>query len=222
MESTSQTFLERNWFWLLISAFLILVIPPFLAPVFMATGLHGPGKAIYFIYSLLCHQLPQRSYFLFGQHLSYPLAQIQQAAGVSNPNDLFAMRRFIGNAQMGWKVAWSDRMISMYTSIPFFAMIWYPLRRRLPRLPWWGFLLLVLPMVLDGGSHFLSDLQGIGAGFRESNLWLATLTKNTFSPAFYGGDGWGTFNSIMRLATGALFGLGMTWFGLPYFEETFA
>lgn len=188
----------------------------------MAIGWTGPAKVIYWIYSFLCHQLPQRSYFLFGQHLTYPLAQIQQAAGVDNPNDIFALRKFIGNDQIGWKIAWSDRMISMYTSIPFFALIWYPLRRRIPHLTWWGLMLLILPMALDGGTHFISDLQGIGAGFRDTNLWLATLTQNAFQPTFYGGDAWGSFNSILRLGTGFLFGLGMVWFGLPYFEETFA
>lgn len=122
---------------------------------------------------------------------------------------------------MGWKVAWSDRMISMYTSIPLFALIWYPLRRRLPRLPWWGLLLLMLPMALDGGTHFLSDMQGMGAGFRDSNLWLATLTNHAFLSNFYGGDAWASFNSLMRLTTGTLFGLGMVWFGFPYLEEAF-
>lgn len=222
MESTSKTFLERNWFGLVIGAMLLIVIPPFLAPVFMSLGWHGPGKVIYFIYSFLCHQLPQRSYFLFGQHLTYPLAQILNAAEINNLNDFLALRQFIGDVQMGWKVAWSDRMISMYTSIPLFALIWYPLRRRLPRLPWWGLLLLMLPMALDGGTHFLSDMQGMGAGFRDNNLWLSTLTNHAFLSSFYSGDAWASFNSIMRLITGALFGLGMVWFGFPYLEEAFA
>jgi uncharacterized membrane protein len=222
MEFTSKTFLERHWFGLVIGGTLLLVVPPFLAPVFMSIGWNGPGKVIYFIYSLFCHQLPQRSYFIFGQHLTYPLAQIQQAAGVSNLNDIFALRRFIGNTQMGWKVAWSDRMIAMYTSIPLFGLIWYPLRRHLPRLPWWGLILLILPMALDGGTHFISDLQGIGAGFRDSNLWLATITQHAYLPTFYVGDAWTSFNSIMRLATGILFAFGIAWFGFPYLEEAFA
>lgn len=201
---------------------LLLVIPPFLAPILMAIGWSFPGKVIYFIYSFLCHQLPQRSFFLFGQHLTYPLAQIQQAAGVSNPHDIFALRRFLGDELMGWKVAWSDRMISMYTSLPLLALIWYPLRRRLPRLPWWGLVLLFMPMVVDGGTHFLSDFQGIGEGFRDTNLWLATLTQHAFLPTFYAGDAWGSLNSILRLGTGFLFGMGMVWFGLPYLEEAFA
>ena len=201
---------------------LLYVIPPFLAPIFMHLGWGSPGKAIYLLYSFLCHQLPERSFFLFGPHLTYPLAQIQQVAGLKNTGDLFALRQFIGNSQIGWKVAWSDRMVSMFTSIPLFALTWYPLRRHLPRIPWWGFLLLILPMLVDGGTHFISDLQGIGAGFRDTNTWLVTLTQQAYPPTFYAGDAWGSFNSIMRLGTGLLFGLGFVWFGFPYLEETIA
>lgn len=216
----TPSFLSRNWFWLFMAIFGVYVILPFLAPLFMTLGWDGAGRVIYTIYSFLCHQLPQRSYFLFGQHFTYPLAQIQQAAGITNPNDLLALRRFIGNPEMGWKVAWSDRMISLFTSIPLFALLWYPLRRRIKGLPWWGFVLLILPMALDGTTHFISDFSGIGQGFRDSNLWLAALTNNAFSSAFYAGDAWGSFNSIMRLLTGALFGLGIVWFGFPYLEQS--
>ena len=216
----TPSFLSRNWFWLLMAVFGVYVTLPFLAPVFMALGWDGAGRVIYFIYSFLCHQLPQRSYFLFGQHFTYPLAQIRQEAGIADPNNLLALRRFIGNPEMGWKVAWSDRMISLFTSIPLFALLWYPLRRRIKALPWWGFVLLILPMALDGTTHFIGDLSGIGQGFRDTNLWLAALTKNVFSPTFYAGDAWGSFNSIMRLLTGALFGLGIVWFGFPYLKQS--
>ena len=217
-----KSFFAQYWFGFVIGALLLYVVPPFLAPIFMSAGWHGLGRAIYFIYSFLCHQLPERSYFLLGAQLTYPLPQILQAAGVNNPNNFFALRQFIGNAQMGWKVAWSDRMVWMFTSIPLLALVWYPLRRHLPRLPWWGFILLLLPMALDGGTHFISDLQGMSVGFRDTNLWLAALTNHLFPPMFYVGDAWGSFNSIMRLGTGILFGLGLVWFGFPYLEEAFA
>ncbi|HBG74723.1 MAG: hypothetical protein A2X25_11870 [Chloroflexi bacterium GWB2_49_20] len=219
--ASGSSFLSRNWFWLFVSISGVYVILPFLAPVFMALGWNGMGRVIYFIYSFLCHQLPQRSYFLFGQHFTYPLAQIQQVTGVSDPNNFFALRSFIGNPEMGWKVAWSDRMISMFTSIPLFALVWYPLRRWIKALPWWVFILMILPVALDGTTHFISDFNGIGQGFRDTNLWLATLTKGVFSPAFYAGDAWGSFNSITRLLTGILFGMGIVWFGFPYLEEQF-
>ncbi len=121
---------------------------------------------------------------------------------------------------MGWKVAWSDRMISFYTSVWLFSVVWYPLRRRIKPLPWWGFVLLLLPMALDGGTHFLSDLAGIGNGFRDTNEWLVGLTNNSLSATFYAGDALGSFNSLMRLVTGLLAGLGIIWLAFPYLFQT--
>jgi uncharacterized membrane protein len=216
---TKKSFFSNHWFGFVMGALLLYVVPPFLAPIFMSAGWYSLGRSIYFIYSFLCHQLPERSYFLLGAQLTYPLPQILQAAGVKDLSNLIALRHFIGNAQMGWKIAWSDRMVWMFTIIPLFALIWYPLRRYLPRLAWWGFVLLLLPMALDGGTHFISDLQGFGVGFRDTNMWLAALTKHFYLSTFYAGDDWGSFNSIMRLGTGILFGLGIVWFGFPYLVE---
>jgi uncharacterized membrane protein len=187
---------------------------PFLAPVFMRIGWNSAGSAIYFVYSFLCHQLSQRSFFLFGPKFTYSMAEIG-ATGLSTSNFL-ALRHFIGNTAMGWKVAWSDRMVSMFSSLWVFGLLWWPLRKRLPKIPIWGFLLFLLPMALDGGTHLLSDLAGIGQGFRDTNLWLVTLSQNVFRPGFYAGDAWGSFNSIMRLLTGILFGLGVAWFAFPH------
>jgi uncharacterized membrane protein len=214
-----KSYFAKNWFALMLGLLLLFVVPPFLAPVFMSSGWHNLGRGIYLIYSILCHQLPERSYFLFGPQLTYPLAQILQVTGVNNPNNFIALRQFIGNAQMGWKIAWSDRMVWMFTVIPLFALIWYPLRRHLPRLPLWGFILLLLPMALDGGTHFVSDLQGFGIGFRDTNPWLGVLTNHLLPSSFYAGDAWGSFNSIMRMGTGILFGQGIVWFVFPYLED---
>ncbi|HEX7974204.1 MAG TPA: DUF2085 domain-containing protein [Anaerolineales bacterium] len=211
--------ISRNWFAvfsLLMGAYVIL---PFLAPIFMQIGWSELGKGIYFIYSFLCHQMPQRSFFLFGPQVSYSLAELR-SVGV-NTTDAFLLRQFIGNPEMGWKVAWSDRMVSMYTSILLFGFAWRLLKRRIPKLPWWGFVFFLLPMAIDGTSHFISDLAGIGQGFRDSNAWLAVLTNQAFAPGFYAGDAVGSFNSWMRLLTGILFGLGVVWFGFPYMDEAF-
>jgi uncharacterized membrane protein len=198
----------------------LYVILPFLAPAFMAIGWSSGGKAIYLIYSLLCHQLPERSFFLFGSKFTYSLPEIQ-AAWQNTINPLI-LRQFIGNPEMGWKVAWSDRMVSMFTSIWIFGLIWYPYRRRLPKLPLWGLALFLLPMALDGTSHLISDFWGIGQGFRDSNLWLAIFTNHAFPLTFYMGDAWGSFNSLMRLLSGILFGMGIVWFGFPFVNDSFS
>ncbi len=214
-----ETFLNRYWIVFFAVIYGIFVGLPFLAPVLMNAGIYPAGRVIYFIYSFLCHQLPERSFFLFGQKFTYPLAQIQ--AVWQKTTDPVILRQFIGNTAMGWKVAWSDRMVSMYTSIWIFGLVWWFLRRKIKPLPWWGLLLVLLPMALDGTSHLISDFYGIGNGFRDSNLWLAVLTLHAFPAAFYAGDGWGSFNSICRLLTGVFFGMGMVWFGFPYLDDSF-
>jgi len=216
---------QVNWFsrhWVLIFGIILGLYAglPFLAPVFVKSGWEAPARAIYFIYSFQCHQLPQRSYFLFGSKLTYSLTEIQVLS--STLLDPLALRNFIGNPEMGWKVAWSDRMVAMFASLWLFGMLWKPLRRWLKPLPWWGIILFLLPLAVDGTSHFISDLYGIGQGFRDSNAWLAALTNHAFSTDFYTGDAWGSFNSMMRLLTGILFGLGIVWFGFPYLDDAFS
>ncbi len=205
--------LERRWFLVFSVLYGLYVGVPFLAPVFMQIGWETPARWIYTFYSFLCHQLPQRSFFLFGPKMMYSLEEIQAVWPARDP---LVLRQFVGTPEMGWKVAWSDRMVSMYTSVLFFAWIWWPLRKRIRPLPLWGLILLLLPMVLDGGSHFVSDLMyGVDRGFRYTNEWLARLTNNAFPEDFYRGNALGSFNSWMRLLTGLLFGLGIVGWIFP-------
>jgi len=209
--------LGRHWLLIFSLAYGLFVVLPWLAPVFMHLGWSGPGRAIYFLYTFFCHQLPQRSFFLFGEKTMYSLIEIQTAWQDSlNP---LVLRQFIGNPEMGWKVAWSDRMVSMYTSVLVFTWLWRPFRKRIWPLPWWGWVLFLLPMFMDGSTHALSDLAGIGQGFRDSNAWLAALSGNVLPHEFYAGDALGSFNSWMRLLTGILFGLGLVWFAFPFIEN---
>ena len=217
IDSPKQSLFEwigNHWFEIFLSGYGLWVFIPFLAPVFMHIGWTGAGKVVYFIYSFFCHQLPERSFFLFGEQAMYSLAEIQAAwQNTANP---MILRQFTGNEVMGWKIAWSDRMISFYTSVWLFALIAYPIRRTIKSLPWWGFSLLLLPIVLDGITHAISDLSGIGLGFRDTNSWLAVLTNSRLSANFYAGDALGSFNSLARFMTGLLAGLGIVWFAFPY------
>jgi len=212
--------LSSHWFLVFLIAYGLWVWLPWSAPEFMHLGLYGPGRVVYFIYSFFCHQLPERSFFLFGPKTMYSLPAIQTAwQNTINP---LVLRQFTGNPGMGWKVAWSDRMISFYGSVWVFALVWGALRRKIRALPWWGFALLLLPILLDGGTHMISDFAGIGQGFRYTNQWLASITHSAFPAPFYAGDALGSFNSWMRLMTGVLAGLGIVWFVFPYVEASFA
>jgi uncharacterized membrane protein len=205
----------RDWIFLFIVLGFLWVGLPWMAPVFIKMGWGEIANVIYRFYSYQCHQMPQRSFFLFGPQTMYSLDQIH-AAGV-DVDKLLELRRFIGNPDLGYKVAWSDRMVSAYGSLPLMALLWWPLRRKIKPLPIIGFILLVLPMALDAGTHFLSDLAGIGQGFRYTNAWLADLTAHQLPTSFYVGNALGSFNSWIRLITGVLFGVSVIWLGLPLF-----
>ena len=218
----SRSFRERasqHWLEIFFLVYGLWVFIPFLAPVFMHIGWDGPAKAIYFIYSFFCHQLPERSFFLFGEKSMYSLPEIQ--AAWQDTVDPLILRKFTGNEIMGWKIAWSDRMISFYAGIWLFAIPWSWYRRTSRSLAWWKFVLLLLPLIIDGGSHAISDLSGIVQGFRDTNQWLAVLTGNFFSASFYTGDALGSLNSIARALTGSLAGVGIVWFAFPYLEASF-
>lgn len=208
--------LRRHWV-LVLTIFLGLYTGlPWLAPVFMKLGWTGPATAIYLIYSTQCHQLPERSFFLFGPKAMWSLSEIQQQWKVTGSP--FILRQFVGDAELGWKVAWSDRMVSLYGGV-FVASLSYGLSRHTARpMPWWIALLLAAPMVIDGGTHFVSDLAGLGQGFRDSNAWLAALTNHALPAEFYAGDALGSFNSWMRLITGGLFGFAVVSFGYPHID----
>lgn len=223
---TTNTHPKRNilqwigvhWFETFLIVYGLWVFIPFLAPLFMYIGWTGAGKAIYFIYSFFCHQLPERSLFLFGEKSMYSLHEIQAAwHDTINP---IILRQFIGNETLGWKIAWSDRMISFYTSIWLFAAIWYAFRRKVKPLSWWGLALLLLPIAVDGITHTISDFAGIGQGFRDTNAWLAALTNYALPATFYAGDALGSVNSILRFITGLLAGLGIVWLAFPFIVQT--
>ena len=217
--------LLRHWLLLFGLALGIWTTLPWLAPVLMHLGWYRPAWWIYFIYGLFCHQLPERSWFLFGSSFTPSLAEIRAASGVGA--DFFALRHFLGTPALGWKLAWSDRMVSFYGGWFLFALLYGLLRGRVRGLRpigrglrWQVALLLMLPMALDGGTHMLSDLWGVGTGFRDTNAWLALLTGNLFSPAFYAGDAWGSFNSVARLVTGLLAAFGLIFWLLPLLDRT--
>jgi hypothetical protein len=73
---------------------------------------------------------------------------------------------------------------------------------------------------MDGGTHAISDLAGIGQGFRDTNVWLAMLTNNALPASFYAGDALGSFNSLMRFITGLLAGLAIGWIIFPYLFQS--
>ncbi len=214
--------LSHHWLALFNTFVGAVVVAPYLAPLFMRLGLADIADRIYFLYTILGHQLPQRSIFLFGPKLMYSLPEIAAFTQSINP---LVLKQFAGNAEIGWKVAYSDRLMAWYGGFWIAALVYAAFRRRVKPLPFWGLVLLSLPVFIDGATHTLSDAlvgQQFGTGFRDTNLWLAQLTHQSLPATFVAGDALGSFNSLARWISGALFGVGLAWFLLPYAEGTFA
>ena len=209
--------LSQHWLAWLNLLIGIWVLLPWAAPVLMRVGAPGPATLIYLVYAPQCHQLPQRSYFLFGDQLMLPLQDILTVYPADDP---LSLRPFLGTPELGWKVAWSDRMVSFYTPIFLGGLLyglsgkrWQPARWR------WPLLLPFVPLAIDGTSHGINDLFRLG--FRETNAWLAALTAHVFAPSFYAGDLVGSFNWWMRLLTGLLAGFALSWLVFPYLNKGF-
>jgi len=216
---------EAHWLLAFNTGWGVFVILPWLAPIFMGIGWTWPGRVVYFIYNFFCHQLPERSWFLYGPHFSYTQAQIAEAWGRSLPeisNEL-VRRQFIGTAEIGWKVAWSDRMVAMYGSIFLFGLLYAILRERqikIPMMPWWLFFVFVLPLGVDGTTHLINDMFRLN--FRQTNQWAMFITGHIFPTQFYIDDMFGSLNSVLRMVTGILFGFGVVGFLWPIMEDEFS
>lgn len=212
--------IAKHWLGAFIVLYGAFVLGPFLAPIFMAAGATDAANVVYTGYSFVCHQLPERSIFLFGDKPMYSLDEIKN---VWSLDGFLGLRQFTGNSQFGYKIAWSDRMMSFYGSIWIGGLIYALARRKLRQLSPIAWLFFgILPVGIDGLSHFINDaLAGTtGAGFRDTNDWLRFVTGNAFSNAFYYGDALGSFNSDVRWITGFLFGLTSVWFLFPLVEES--
>ena len=191
--------ISRHWLLYLNLLVLLYVGLPFLAPVFMWIGATGPARVIYTIYSALCHQLGFRSFFLFGQMSTYPRAIFQQYTGI-DPNDLFAARAFIGNTDLGYKVAFCERDVAIYAAVLLGGIVYMipGVRRRVGPMPWLAYLLIgVAPIAIDGFSQLLSQYPyNLIPPFN-----LLPYREST---------------SFLRVLTGGLFGISNAWLALPY------
>jgi uncharacterized membrane protein len=140
--------------WLLFANGLVLLYGglPWLSPLARAAGYERLGQLLFLIYTPLCHQRPERSFFL-----------------------------------LGYQVAFCHREAAMYTSLFGLGLLFGLLRKRIQPAPLWVAGVLLLPMLLDGGTHLLDDLLGLGLRGSDAigtlNFWLRMVTGLLFAMA---------------------------------------
>ncbi|MBK8987501.1 MAG: DUF2085 domain-containing protein [Chloroflexi bacterium] len=215
---------SRHWLAVFNIAIALYVGLPMLAPALMKAGLERPANVIYTIYSPMCHQMASRSFFLFGEQWAYPRALAESSltpieaymptlpefAGASaDPAEwttfLLAARRFVGNEQMGYKMALCERDIAIYSFVLIGGLFYGLLRKRftIKPLPLWAFIILGMgPIALDGFSQLFSQYGAASPALSFFNV-IFPLRE---SPPF------------LRSLTGAIFGFALVWLAYPHVD----
>ena len=198
-----SVWLSRHWLAVINVMLAVYVGLPFLAPVLEKSGHPFPAQIIYTAYRALCHELPQRSYFLYGEKAAYTLQELADRVGEANLPLYPWPSPFNGNEQVGYKVALCQRDLAIYGTLLLSGLAFSRVRSRARPLPFWAYVLIgIIPMGLDGGSQLISYLlpgliPGIGIVPREST-W------------------------VLRTITGAAFGWATAWLAFPHLQAAFA
>lgn len=156
---------------LLIALYLAL---SFAAPVLMHNGQTRAARLIYWFFGTQCHQIAERSFFLYGEQLTYSVAELSDAA-IPPGAGLAERGAYLGDEQQGWKVAFCQRDVATWGAILLGGLLFGLTGRRWKPLPLWAYGLSLLPLAVDG----LTQLFGL----RESNWLLRTLTGALFGLA---------------------------------------
>lgn len=156
-----------HWLALANLTFAVLVGLPILAPVLYHWGYDGPAAFIHRVFSPLCHQLPERSFFLFGPSVTYSYGELAVLLGQGT-----VPQRWVGSADIGFKMAICQRDVAVYGSMVLagFAFNWL---RSLRPLPVRRFLLFIVPMAVDGGGQLFG-------------LWSSTWLTRLITGALFG------------------------------------
>lgn len=202
--------ITRYWLVLINLAVAVIIGLPFLAPVLMHVGLNPLAGIIYKVYSPACHQMAFRSWFLYGEQSYYPLRSSHIPGvkyfedyvkddpafeGLNSDSDFFfyswEARSFVGNEQMGYKLALCERDTAMYLALLIGGIIFAILQKYIRSLPWQLFAVFCgLPMLIDGGFQLLT------------RMFPSFIIAHETTP-------------LLRSITGALFGMGLVWLTYP-------
>lgn len=173
-------FLGRNWLKIMVVALGAFSILPWIAPIFAALGWWALADPIYTLYAVQCHQLPERAPHIFG----YEVCQCWRCSALYGGMFLLSLAFLLLRGKNN----------------PVSARFKNPL-------PVWIFLLLLLPMLIDGLSHMF--------GVRDT---FDMATPSTFGN-FMVGSQVGSLNWFLRIGTGLASAIGAIWFSLPRMQR---
>lgn len=196
---------SKSYSWVIAAIILIFLGFSLLPPILASAGYNNSSKIGYKIYSVLCHQLAFRSYFIKGEQIAYPrelanvpeLKTYEEITGKS-AEDIRYARNFIGNDTVGYKFALCQRDVAIYLGLGLFGILFHVSGKKIKKLPWIMWIIIALvPIALDGTSQLPSLAEG----------WPGWMPIRESTPLF-------------RTITGLLFGTGTAWLVFPMMEDS--
>jgi len=160
------SWLLRHWLVLVGLGVALYTALPVAAPFLMQAGQERAGRLIYLLFLPLCHQMPERSFFMFGAQSTYTLEELAAHLGGQIP------LRYIGDAVLGYKIAVCQRDVAIYGAMLVAIVLYGVVRKRVPVLPRWALLLCAAPMAVDGGGQLV--------GLWSSSPWSRVVTGALF------------------------------------------
>ncbi|MFN2272099.1 MAG: DUF2085 domain-containing protein [Anaerolineae bacterium] len=211
-------FLDRCVFWLskhwlaVVNTLAFLYVGlPILSAVLLYFGIEGPGGIIQSLYGPpICHQLPQRSWFLFGPKIAYSLPELMDyfdiephLSQIDDVQAVYIAAKF-GGPDLGYKVALCQRDVAIYGTIMLAGLAYALLRRwvKIHPLPVWIYVAFgIIPIGMDGGYQWITYILD----YTLPNLLSidSPLPVHETTPA-------------LRVLTGTLFGLMTVWLMYPH------
>ncbi|MBD3328983.1 DUF2085 domain-containing protein [Candidatus Dojkabacteria bacterium] len=199
---------------------IIYALLPVLSPVLFHLKYPVPAQMIQAVYQRFCHQKVERSMFLFAEEeiagktgvvRFYSLEELKAAKAIplENPHaPVFSVREtsfgypYWGNEEVGYKVAYCIRDMALYTAMAVTCVILIiytkgleKAGKKLPRIPVWVYLVLMLPMVVDGLFQTIVEISG-GKSNPELQIYVDNIPKRIVTGALFG-VGFGIFVIMM-------------------------
>ena len=141
----------RQWPWLMSGLLAVYAGLPWLSPLLRSWGYERLGRALFRMYTTLCHQLPERSFFVGGYQLCYCHRCTALYTGLLLLSVLYALGR--------WQRAISTRLLLLLALPIIVDGVWHMLNDVLPAL----------------------GLRSADNAVGSLNFWLRMLTGVLFS-----------------------------------------
>lgn len=154
----------------------------FLPALLYKAGFAGVSKVLYFMLGFLCHQMPQRSFFLFGEKFMYSQEELLKTLSWGQTFTLDIKTRFTCSPEYGCKFGVCSRCTGIYTGL-FTGMVGAGVVRK-TKIPKPIFLIALIPMAIDGTTQFIAAILNPGHPFYESNNQLRFVTGFLFGLGF--------------------------------------